>query len=238
MTSDTIVIDHDPKWSALSSGCARVAAAAPETAESLTGMSATFVVNLSAPGALDAIDRLQRHAKVWGLVDTLKRETCVPLGQVVVAHSGHEVATLRAVVPHSGRRRPSVLILGGDVDPTMALWAALTRHGLSVTIAWDSVQAIDVLEIVSPDAVVVGAGGLPRGGFGFVERLPLMQRPPTIVLLPDAEPEQLANAFRVPRSHSTSMPRRMALEHFARRAAASSAGLASSVKTLAATLAA
>src|SRR5262249_2569272 len=69
MTSDTIVVDHDPRWSALSTGCARVAAAAPETAESLTGMSATFVVNLSTPGALDAIVRLQQHATVWGIVD-------------------------------------------------------------------------------------------------------------------------------------------------------------------------
>ena len=238
MTSDTIVIDHDPKWSALSSGWTRVTAAAPESAESLEGMRAMLVVNLSTPGALDAIARLQRHSKVWGVLDALKREHCVPLGQVVVAQSGHEVPTLRAIIPHSGRRRPTVLILGGDVDPTMTLWAALTRQGLSVTIVWDSTQAIEMLEIVSPDAVVVGAGGLPRGGFGFVERLPLMRRPPTVVLLPGSAPEQLANAFRVPRSYTTSMPRRLALEHFARRAPASAAGLASTVKVLAATLAA
>jgi len=201
-------------------------------------MRATFVVNVSTPGALDAIGRLQRHSQVWGVVDALKRDHCVPLGQVVVAHSGLEVPTLRAIVPHSGRRRPSVLVLGGEVDPTMALWAELTRQGLSVTVAWDSTQASEMLEIVSPDAVVVGAGGLPRGGFGFVERLPLMRRPPTIVLLPDTAPEELAKALRVSRASTTSMPRRMALEHFARRAAASSAGLAPTVRAFAATLAA
>lgn len=238
MISDTIVVDHDPTWSTLSTGCTRVAAAAPESAESLEGMRATFVVNVSTPGALDAIVRLQRHSQVWGVVESMKHDHCVPLGQIIIAESGYEVQTLRAIAPHSGRRRPTILVLGGDVDPTMALWATLTRHGLSVTIAWDSAQASEVLEIVSPDAVVVGAGGLPRGGFGFVERLPLMRRPPTIVLLPDTAPEELAKALRASRASTTSMPRRMALEHFARRAAASSAGLAPTVRAFAATLAA
>jgi hypothetical protein len=226
--TDTVIIDHDPAWSALSSPAARVTVAAPESADSLAHFAANLAVNVAAPGALAAVATLQHHHTVWGFVASPGSDRCLPIGQLVVAEAGREVATIRSITPHTGRRRPTVLVVGGEIDPTMALWAALTREGLSVTIAWDSAQVNDLLEMVNPDALVIGAGGLPRGGIGCIDRLAGLRRPPTIVLIPGPAPERLADAFLALRPRPAEMPRASALEHILRRASAATAGLIAS----------
>lgn len=238
MAADTIVFDLDMSWSTLATSVSRVAVAAPESAESLDPTSAQLVVNLGTPGAFDAIAALQRRAKVWGVINSEAKDRCLPVGQVVVAAAGHELSALRAITPHSGRRRPTILLVGGEVDPTIALWANLTREGLSVTVAWDSAQVSDLIEMVAPDAVVIGAGGMPRGGAGFLGRLPGLRRPPTLVLLPGDDAERFAIALRAHRAAGAEMTHAAALEHFGRRAAASTAGLTASAAAVPSTLAA
>jgi DNA-binding NtrC family response regulator len=77
-----------------------------------------------------------------------------------------------------------MLTVGGDVDALMSLRQALARKGVSVSMAWDAKQAIEVMHQVRPDAIVVDLD-LPKGdGYAIVVAAASLLDPvPFMVLL-------------------------------------------------------
>jgi DNA-binding NtrC family response regulator len=77
-----------------------------------------------------------------------------------------------------------ILTVGGDVDALMSLRQALARKGVSVSMAWDAKQSIEVMHQVRPDAVVVDLD-IPKGdGYAIVvSAASLLDPAPFMVLL-------------------------------------------------------
>jgi ActR/RegA family two-component response regulator len=151
---------------------------------------ARVVVNLAAPGALDAIVALRAAgstARVWGCLAEPAADRALALGMVEPSVRPLDPdAVVNALAAHAthGTR---VVTAGADVDALMSLRQALARQGMSVSMAWDGKQARDLLGVVRPEVVVIDLG-LPRSeGFAIVGQLAAADEPPGAVLIPGAE---------------------------------------------------
>src|SRR5207244_3821140 len=79
-----------------------------------------------------------------------------------------------AILPVLGgyaTRGTRVVTAGADGDVLMSLRHALTRQGLSVSMAWDAKQAVDLFDAVRPELVVLDLELPPRNGYELVVRL-------------------------------------------------------------------
>src|SRR5262249_52753151 len=117
---------------------------------------ARVVVNLAAPGALDAIAALRaagvRH-RLWGCLTTPGATRVLALGMVEVVTRPVDPDGILQVMQSYGTRGVKVLAAGGDANVFISLRQALTREGLSVSIAWDAKQAADLVPMVRPGIV-------------------------------------------------------------------------------------
>jgi CheY-like chemotaxis protein len=66
----------------------------------------------------------------------------------------------------------------------MSLRQALSRGGMSVSMAWDGKQAADLLGVVRPEVVVIDLELPRREGYGIVAQLGQLETAPTAVLVP------------------------------------------------------
>jgi PleD family two-component response regulator len=84
-------------------------------------------------------------------------------------------------------RGTRVVTIGADVDALMSLRQALARRGLSVSMAWDAKQGIDLLGVVRPELVVVELGLPRRDGYGIVAQLSAVDPVPNALIVPARE---------------------------------------------------
>jgi CheY-like chemotaxis protein len=90
-------------------------------------------------------------------------------------------------------RGTRVVTAGADVDALMSLRQAMSRRGMSVSMAWDAKQATELLGVVRPDVVVVDLELPRRDGYSVVARLGSVDPPPTAVIV--AAPGDMAAGF-------------------------------------------
>jgi hypothetical protein len=152
----------------------------------------TVLVNLATPGALAAWAQARAAgvgARARGFLAPPGTAQAVTLGSlevVVQPADGRALATLIATGAGHGTR---VLAAGSEAEAFLALRQALTRHGISVSIAWDAKQATDLLAMVRPQIVVLDFGLPPRGGAILLGELARAQPLPDLVcLLRDEDP--------------------------------------------------
>jgi CheY-like chemotaxis protein len=120
---------------------------------------AGVLVNVAAPGALAALAEFRASggtAPAWGCLAEPGRDRGLPLGRIEPAcrplDPGALAASLRrANVPRAAR----VITVGDDVDAFVSLRQALTRDGMSVSMAWNAKQAADLFPMVRPAVVVL-----------------------------------------------------------------------------------
>src|SRR5262249_57556853 len=92
-----------------------------------------------------------------------------------------------AALGSAAGRNTKVVTVGTDVDSLMSLRQIFTRHGLSVSMAWDVKQATDLLPMIRPNVVVVDLEQPPRAGAGIVARLVGADPLPSTVLISSGE---------------------------------------------------
>jgi CheY-like chemotaxis protein len=157
----------------------RVAAAQP----------GTIVVNLVAPGALDALATLRAAgstARFWGCLADPAAGRALALGVVEPATSLDPDTIVELLGRYAGRGT-RVVTAGADVDALMSLRQALARGGLSVSMAWDAKQAADLLHVVRPEVVVVDLALPRRDGYGIISRIAGLDAPPSTVIIAAAD---------------------------------------------------
>src|SRR5262249_7359303 len=89
-------------------------------------------------------------------------------------------------------RGTRILSVGTSAGNLLGLRQALTRAGMSVSIAWDAKQATDLLGIVRPEVVILDLGLPARGGHGIVADLVALEPRPLAVLIPGRDGDAAA----------------------------------------------
>jgi CheY-like chemotaxis protein len=184
------VLDLEQAWAGLTVDGHHVAVIAPsdDIADQLTALSpARVVVNLMAPGALEAVAALRAGgstARFWGCVADAMTDRALGLGMIEPAARPIDPDAIVEILGRYAVRGTRVVTAGADVDALMSLRQALARRGLSVSMAWDAKQAGDLLHVVRPEVVVVDLGLPRRDGFGIVARFAAADPAPSAVLIP------------------------------------------------------
>ena len=187
------VLDVDGTWADARVDAHDVSVVAPtdDLAEQLvTTVPARIVVNLMAPGALNALVMLRAagsKARFWGCIADAAADRVLALGMVEPATKPLDPDAIVEILGRYAARGTRVVTAGADVDGLMSLRQALARRGLSVSMAWDAKQAADLLQVVRPEVVVLDLGLPRRDGYGIVARLGTVDPVPSAVLLPGAE---------------------------------------------------
>ena len=88
------------------------------------------------------------------------------------------VATITGAIAGTGR----LVTVSEDVEALMSVRQALTRKGTSVSMAWDAKQALDLLSMMRPDAVLVDLE-LARAACGVIGALAEIEPQPALVLI-------------------------------------------------------
>jgi len=184
------VLDVDPIWESAAIAGYEVVVVSPEedTAGAIAELDpARVVVNLAAPGAMEAVAALRgagSEAKVWGCIGVAGADRAVPIGVVEVAARPLDCDAILDILKGHTTRGTRVVTAGADVDTLMSLRQAMARLGMSVSMAWDAKQAMDLLTVVRPEVVVIDLD-LPRqAGYGIMARLSMASPVPCAVVVP------------------------------------------------------
>ena len=119
---------------------------------------ARVLANLTNPKALDTLVALRAggsRATFFGCIADASAGRGLMLGVVEPAARPLDP---NAVLPHLeqyGTKGKRVLTIGDDVDAFISLRQALTRSGMSVSMAWNGKQAVELMPMVRPHLVVL-----------------------------------------------------------------------------------
>jgi CheY-like chemotaxis protein len=184
-----MVIDLDPTWAdgANVEGGVTVLAPAEASAAAAAGRVAHgAIVNLAVAGAAAALTALAETMPPGRLVACIAPPgtgRSAALGRVVAAPRTSDPAVLAAMVGRIAGRGARIVTASDDVDALAPIRRKLAEGGVSVSMAWDSKQALDLLEMMRPVLVVVDLA-LPRAeGYGLVARLAAAEPVPSLLLL-------------------------------------------------------
>jgi CheY-like chemotaxis protein len=185
-----VVLDHAECWGKLEVAGHALYTVAPDAAAAaaVAALNPTRVlVNLTAQGAVNTLGALRKAgcgARFWGCIADGTGGQGLPLMAVEPVIPPLEPDTILRKLGDYVCRGARLLTVGGDVDALMSLRQALARKGVSVSMAWDAKQAIEVMHQVRPDAIVVDLD-LPKGdGYAIVVNAAnLLDPAPFMVLL-------------------------------------------------------
>jgi septal ring factor EnvC (AmiA/AmiB activator) len=190
------VLDVEGAWDRVTSHDLVVVPPTPEAADRLKELTPErLLVNLVAPGALETIAALRAAGsttRFWGCIADGAKGRGLPLGMIEPAAAPLDpdalVASLEAYVVKGGR----VVTAGADVDALMSLRQALTRQGISVSMAWDAKQATDLLSVVRPHVAVIDLDLPRRDGYAIVAGLGAALAAPHAVIVGTGDPAAFA----------------------------------------------
>jgi CheY-like chemotaxis protein len=146
---------------------------------------ARILINLAAPGALAALGALRSAgctSRAWGFVADHATHHALPLGMIEPAVRPLDLDAVLASLGHYATRGMRVVAVGAEVEARGDLRRTLTRHGISVSMAWDAKQASDLFTMVKPDLVILDLA-LPHESQGIVAALAGLEPVPNAVLL-------------------------------------------------------
>jgi hypothetical protein len=160
----TVVLDANPRWEASADAKQKVAVVAlnADTASRVTELRPSrIVVNLTNPKSLSTLVALREagaRARFWGCVADATKGRGVMLGVVEPVARPLDPNAILALLEQYGRGSRRVLTMGDDVDAFISLRQALTRGGMSVSMAWNGKQAVDLMPMVRPHLLVLDLG--------------------------------------------------------------------------------
>jgi CheY-like chemotaxis protein len=185
-----VVLDNAQCWNTLEIPGHVVYTVVPDAAAAAAVAAlnpARVLVNLTAPGAVNTLGALRKAgcgARFWGSIADGATGVGLALMAVEPVIPPLEPDAILRKLGDYVAKGARMLTVGGDVDALMSLRQALARKGVSVSMAWDAKQAIEVMHQVRPDAIVVDLD-LPKGdGYAIVVAAASLLDPvPFMVLL-------------------------------------------------------
>ncbi len=184
------VLDADDTWEDLEIPDHRIVVVAPgdEAGARLQELAPTRVIaNLATPGTLGTLTALRATGatvRFWGCLATPAADRALAVGMVEPAVRPIDPDAILTALAAYTTRGTRVVTAGADVDSLMSLRQALSRGGMSVSMAWDATQATDLLGVVKPEVVVVDLDLPRREGYSIVARLATLDPVPSAVLIP------------------------------------------------------
>jgi hypothetical protein len=184
-----VVIDTETTWEgAANDGCA-VTVVAPDSdvAGRLAALAPERVlVNLTAPEVLNVLATVRAagyRGHFWGCVANPALDRGLPLGMIEPGAHPVDADVILSALADFVAKGSRVITAGADVDGLMSLRQALSRQGVSVSMAWDAKQVSDLLPVVRPHAVVIDLDLPRKDGFGVVAGLAHLSPIPHAVLV-------------------------------------------------------
>jgi hypothetical protein len=234
------VIDNDDAWERATLDGHQVAVVPP--GEGLSGylgenQPVRVIVNLAAPGALETCFALRAEGSrvpLWGCLGDATRDRAIPLGLIEPAGRPLDADAVLTSLDGHATRGTRVITAGADVDALMSLRQALSRSGMSVSMAWDGKQANDLLGVVRPEVVVIDLDLPRREGYGIVAQVAELETIPTTVLVPgdDDAATGFAAALADPKRAGRAVPLASMLGAIVAREAAPAADRRQKVRAL------
>jgi len=183
----TVVLDAAGRWeaSATNRRIAVVAVDGDAVGRASDLDPADVLVNLAQPRALTIATQLRAAgaARFWGCMADAAAGHGVLLGPVEPVARPLDPDSVLAQLERHGTRSGRVLTVGEDVDAFISLRQALIRRRMSVSMAWNAKQAVDLLPMVRPDVVVLDLGLAPGDASPVVGLLAASTPPPVTVLV-------------------------------------------------------
>jgi CheY-like chemotaxis protein len=162
-----MILDAAGRWETSANGHRVVVVAAdPDAAGRAIDLEpAEVLVNLAHPDALTVATELRAagcSARFWGCMADAAAGRGVLLGLVEPVARPLDPNLVLALLEQHGTQAARVLTVGEEVDAFISLRQALTRHRMSVSMAWNGKQAADLLPMVRPQVMVLDLA-LPPG---------------------------------------------------------------------------
>ena len=232
-----VVVDMVAAWERVEAGERRIVVVAPsaEARDEIAELAPKrILVNLAVPGALamlPALGELAGDRRLWGCLVAPGASTGLPLGTIQAAEPLDPEALIPALGDYATRGR-RIVTVGADVDALMSLRQALSRQGMSVSMAWDGKQAVDLLEVVRPEVVIVDLALPRRDGYGVLVALSKVTPIPhaVVVGVGDEDAEGFAGLLDDQRMASRLLPMERLLSDALRRTDAAPANEAQRAK--------
>jgi predicted nucleic acid-binding Zn-ribbon protein len=190
--SGFVVLDVDGFWSGLAAAGTPVHVIAPEP-DAPTAIAEKnperLLVNLAVPNVLSAMAGIREaglRVPCFACIVAPGQTRGVFIGRFDVTSRPIDPDALLTLLDGVFARGTRVVTAGADVDGLISVRQALARLGVSVSMAWDSKQAADLLAMVHPEVAVIDLELPPKGGSTVVARVALTQPPPLTVVIPKA----------------------------------------------------
>jgi hypothetical protein len=185
-----VVLDGDGAWGEVAPEDMTVEVVHPDAAavaRTLAIAPSHLIVNLAASGALDRLAAMKAAgvaAPSWACVGVPTAEEIVTLGVLDVGSRPLDVEAVLAWVTGFANRGTRVLAAGANVNALISLREALARAGMSVSMAWDVKQTVDLVAMVRPQVMVLDMDLPPAGAQTVLATLAMLEQPPTTYLVP------------------------------------------------------
>lgn len=225
------VLDHGGSWGSAVVNGHQVEVLNPteDVTERLAEMEAArIVVNLAAPGALQTLAMVRAAgstARFWGCVATPGSARALALGMIEPALRPIDPDAILAALGDHARAGTRVVTAGPDVDALMSVRQSMARERMSVSMAWDAKQAMDLLGVVRPEIVLIDLELPRRAGYAIVAGLTAVDPIPHAVLIPGGPeaPDAFAALLADPIHAARATPRERMLADILRRSQAPAA---------------
>ncbi len=148
---------------------------------------ARVIVNVTVSGAFESIASL--HAgphplPVWGVVADTTNERVIGLGTVDAVGRQPTPEALFTAVDRQAPRSGRVFAAGRDADALMKMRQLLAKQGFSVSMARDTKQITELVDMVKPQVVVVDLQLPMREGYELILRVSSLSPIPSLVVIP------------------------------------------------------
>jgi hypothetical protein len=189
----TVVLDTDQRWG-MGAAKQRRVALVPINGDTVRRVAELrpwrVVVDLAKPKALETLVALREggvRARFWGCVADAESGRGLVLGVVEPASQPLDPNAILALLEQYGTKGKRVLTTGEDVDALISLRQALTRNMMSVSMAWNAKQAVDLLPMVRPHVVVIDLGLAPADAIPVLGLVAATKPCPVTVLVPGSK---------------------------------------------------
>jgi len=170
-----VVIDSDESWKSFELEGYEVYVAPPDTdaASAVAALDpARIIVNL-ASGVMNTLGALRKagaRTRFWGCIADPTTNRALPLGMIEPVIPPIDPDTIIAKLGPFATRSSRLVTIGTDVDALMSLRQALARRHVSVSMAWDAKQGMDLIHQAKPNAMIIDLDLPKRDGYALVTR--------------------------------------------------------------------
>jgi CheY-like chemotaxis protein len=185
-----VIIDSEESWSGVDLDKQKVTIVTPGDDQALPPANSfrePILLNLAIPGSLRTLSAFREAGVTTGFQAYIVPPgtgRALKLGMLETTSSPMDPEAILAALEGSIASGTRLLTAAADADAVMSLRQALSRQGVSVSMAWDGSQARDLLTIIRPEVVVIDLDLPPRDGYGLVAELADLNPVPLAVLIP------------------------------------------------------